>query len=102
MSRRRFIKQVGAGATLLSLAPLELLAAREEVIKISILHTNDMHSRIECFTSGRNKGAGGMLQLASVIKQIRSKKKTSFFWMLEISFKEHPTSIIMVENLNLN
>ena len=75
MSRRRFIKQVGAGATLLSLAPLELLAAREEVIKISILHTNDMHSRIECFNSGRNKGAGGMLQLASVIKQIRSEEE---------------------------
>ena len=75
MSRRRFIKQVGAGATLLSLAPLELLAAREEVIKISILHTNDMHSRIECFTSGRNKGAGGMLQLASVINQIRSEEE---------------------------
>ena len=75
MSRRRFIKQVAAGATLLSLAPLELLAAREEVIKISILHTNDMHSRIECFTSGRNKGAGGMLQLASVIKQIRSEEE---------------------------
>ena len=75
MSRRRFIKQVGAGATLLSLAPLELLAAREEVIKISILHTNDIHSRIECFTSGRNKGAGGMLQLASVIKQIRYEEE---------------------------
>ena len=75
MSRRRFIKQFGAGATLLSLAPLELLAAREEVIKISILHTNDIHSRIECFTSGRNKGAGGMLQLASVIKQIRYEEE---------------------------
>ncbi len=75
MNRRRFIKQVGTGATLLSLAPLDLLAAREEVIKISILHTNDMHSRIECFNSGRNKGAGGMLQLASVIKQIRSQEE---------------------------
>ena len=75
MSRRRFIKQFSAGATLLSLAPLELLAAREEVIKISILHTNDIHSRIECFTSGRNKGAGGMLQLASVIKQIRYEEE---------------------------
>ena len=75
MSRRKFIKQVGAGATLLSLAPLELLAAREEVIKISILHTNDMHSRIECFASGRNKGAGGMLQLATIIKQIRFEEE---------------------------
>lgn len=75
MSRRRFIKQVGAGATLLSLAPHSLFADKEEVIKISILHTNDMHSRIECFTSGRNKGAGGMLQLASVIKQIRSEEE---------------------------
>lgn len=75
MSRRKFIKQVGAGATLLSLAPLELLAAREELKKISILHTNDMHSRIECFGSGRNKGTGGMLQLASVIKKIRAEEE---------------------------
>ncbi len=75
MNRRRFIKQIGAGAALLNLAPLDLLAANEEIVKISILHTNDLHSRIEAFTSGRNKGSGGMLQLASLLKQIRQKEK---------------------------
>lgn len=75
MSRRRFIKQIGATSALLSLAPLEILASTDEVIKITILHTNDMHSRIEAFSSGRNKGLGGMLQLSSVIKEIRKKEK---------------------------
>ena len=78
MNRRRFIKQIGAGAALLNLAPLDLLAANEEIVKISILHTNDLHSRIEAFTSGRNKGSGGMLQLASLLKQIRQKEKNIF------------------------
>ena len=38
-----------------------------------------MHSRIECFTSGRNKGAGGMLQLASIIKQHDRRRKHPTF-----------------------
>ncbi len=75
MSRRRFIKQIGATSALLSLAPLELLASTDELVKITILHTNDMHSRIEAFSSGRNKGLGGMLQLSSVIKEIRKKEE---------------------------
>ena len=75
MSRRRFIKQVGATSALLSLAPLQLLASNDELVKITILHTNDMHSRIESFSSGRNKGLGGMLQLSSMVKAIRKKEE---------------------------
>ena len=102
MNRRRFIKQIGAGAALLNLAPLELLAANEEIVKISILHTNDLHSRIEAFTYGRNKGSGGMLQLASLLKQIRQKRKIFCFWMQEIFFKELLILTIMVVKLSLN
>ena len=39
--------------------------------KITILHTNDTHSHIHPFTSGRNKGLGGMAQRAGLINSIR-------------------------------
>jgi 5'-nucleotidase len=72
-NRRSFIKQLGASSLLLSLTPLTLLA-EEEYVKISILHTNDIHSHIEPFSSGRNKGNGGLLQLAELVKQIRKEE----------------------------
>ena len=44
-NRRDFIKKSGLGIIGLSLTPNVMLAA-EENIKITILHTNDMHSHI--------------------------------------------------------
>ena len=38
-----------------------------------ILHTNDMHSQMEAFTSGRNAGTGGMLALSGYIRQVREE-----------------------------
>jgi 5'-nucleotidase len=73
-SRRDFIKKAGLGALGVSLLPNELLA-NPDLIKLTILHTNDMHSHIEPFTSGRNKGLGGMAQRASLIKKIRAKNE---------------------------
>lgn len=45
--------------------------------KLTILHTNDMHSRIEAFPNdgGRNANQGGMLKLAELIKQIRQQEE---------------------------
>ena len=100
MNRRRFIKQIGAGAALLNLAPLERSSQRRNC-KISILHTNDLHSRIEAFTYGRNKGSGGMLQLV-IAKTNSSKRKIFCFWMQEIFFKELLILTIMVVKLSLN
>lgn len=74
-TRRSFIKNIGLGSALVSLAPLDTLANKNEPIKLSILHTNDMHSRIEAFTTGRNKGLGGMFQLSSLIKKIRQEEE---------------------------
>ena len=66
-TRRTFIKQIGLGTALVSLSPLEAFSnPAKKPIKLTILHTNDMHSHIEAFSSGSNKGLGGMLQLSLI------------------------------------
>lgn len=74
-SRRNFIKKAGLGITLTSLLPLDLFSFNKDVVKISILHTNDIHSRIDPFDSGRNKGLGGLVQLSSLVNKIKSEEK---------------------------
>ena len=73
-NRRHFIKQSGLGAIGLSLIP-QFSFAKNNDTKLTILHTNDMHSHIHPFTSGRNKGLGGMAQRAALIKQIRKQEE---------------------------
>jgi 5'-nucleotidase len=58
------------------LSPLQALTNNsKKPIKLTILHTNDMHSHIEAFSSGRNKGLGGMFQLSSLVKKIRQEEE---------------------------
>ena len=71
-SRREFIKRTALGATALSLTPSNLLS-KPNLTQLTILHTNDMHSHIHPFESGRNKGLGGMAQRATIIKKIRKE-----------------------------
>ena len=73
-NRRNFIKQSGLGVIGLSLLP-EFTLAKSRNIKLTVLHTNDMHSHIHPFTNGRNKGLGGMAQRAALIKQIRKQEE---------------------------
>ncbi len=73
MNRKKFIKKSSLGVLSLSLLPRISLAKKSD-IKITILHTNDMHSHIHPFKQGRNKGLGGMAQRSALIKSIRSKE----------------------------
>ena len=73
-NRRKFIKNFGLGAVGLTMINHELIA-QEDIKRITILHTNDMHSRIEPFSSGSFKGIGGMAQRSSIINEIRKKEK---------------------------
>tara|TARA_B100000965_G_scaffold135491_1_gene112779 strand:+ start:567 stop:1478 length:912 start_codon:yes stop_codon:yes gene_type:complete len=73
-NRRNFIKNTSLGAIGLSFLSKPIFADNE-IKKITILHTNDMHSRIEPFSSGSYKGFGGMAQRSSIIKEIRKKEK---------------------------
>ena len=51
-----------------------MIAERKQA-KITILHTNDVHSRIEPFARGRYAGQGGAIRRAQVIAQIRKKEE---------------------------
>ncbi|MBU46176.1 MAG: metallophosphatase [Flavobacteriales bacterium] len=72
-NRRDFIKKSGLGFLGISFLP-QISFAKKKDIKITILHTNDMHSHIHPFTSGRNKGLGGMAQRAGLINSIRAQE----------------------------
>lgn len=80
-TRRSFIKKAGA-ASLLTLLPTAPLWAAEDdsVKKITILHTNDTHSRIEPFevsSTSPYSGKGGYARRAKLIQQIRQEEKNT-------------------------
>ncbi|GHB42929.1 bifunctional metallophosphatase/5'-nucleotidase [Mongoliitalea lutea] len=76
MNRRIFIKNTVLTGLGVSFLGNQLLAAPKSK-KITILHTNDMHSRIEPFPNdgGRNSNLGGMNRLATVVDKIRSEEE---------------------------
>ncbi|HVU94688.1 MAG TPA: metallophosphatase [Puia sp.] len=78
VSRRSLIRSGAAAAALLAIGvdPLEVLAASAPV-RITILHTNDVHSRIEPFPmdGSANQGLGGVARRAALIRKIRSEEK---------------------------
>lgn len=76
MNRRSFLRATGLTATSLAFAgiPIDAFAAKGYQ-KLTILHTNDIHSRIEAFDSGRNKGMGGFARRAALIDKIRLEEK---------------------------
>lgn len=76
--RREFLKKISAGTALAAMGGLPLDAfAKTEMVKITILHTNDVHSHIEPFPDNDPKfpGMGGVAQRAAIINKIRSEEK---------------------------
>ncbi len=73
INRREFLQKSLLGAAALSI-PSHLIA--EPASKtLTILHTNDLHSRIDPFDEGRNKGKGGMARRATLIERIKKENK---------------------------
>ncbi len=74
-NRRDFLRWLGASAVIGSVAP-ETLAASAKATKLTILHTNDVHSRLDPFPmdGSRNAGKGGVARRASLISQIRQQE----------------------------
>ncbi|TDQ11664.1 bifunctional metallophosphatase/5'-nucleotidase [Pedobacter metabolipauper] len=77
-NRRNFIKAggVAAASAALSLNAFDAIAAGD-VIKLTILHTNDVHSRVEPFPMDGSKyqGLGGTARRSSLIKKIRAAER---------------------------
>jgi len=75
-NRRTFLKQsiLGAGALSLGLIPKELFASGE-LIRLTVMHTNDMHCHLDPFPADHAEypGKGGLVRIASMVKQSRKE-----------------------------
>lgn len=73
-NRRQFLKLFGTAAVVGSLAPESW--AQPKATSLTILHTNDVHSRLEPFPmdGSRNAGRGGIARRATLIQKIRNEQ----------------------------
>jgi len=78
MKRRTFLKNTAASTTFIGLGGVSLSSfSSVDEKKITILHTNDVHSHIDPFPADhpRNPNMGGAARRASIIEQIRKEEK---------------------------
>ena len=77
-SRKKFIKQAALSAGAIMAGPSLMQAAEYfNPLKLTILHTNDVHSRFDPFPmdGGRNQGLGGVAARALLISQVRVEEE---------------------------
>jgi 5'-nucleotidase len=77
-SRRQFIQQSAVlTGGLLSMNGDALISNAEPARKLTVLHTNDVHSRLEPFPmdGSRNAGLGGVAARAAIINAIRQEEE---------------------------
>jgi 5'-nucleotidase len=78
LSRKRFIRNAAMTTGALLAEPSVMEAAEWfSPLKLTILHTNDVHSRLEPFPmeGGRNQGLGGVAARTRVINQVRREEE---------------------------
>ena len=75
MKRRNFIQKTAASTVLISLTGIGLSCSRSSATKITILHTNDVHSHVEAFgpNAGRNSNKGGIAKRAALVESVRKE-----------------------------
>ncbi len=77
-SRRDFIAGIAGLAVAAGLSGIpDLVEAKNEVIKLTVLHTNDVHSHIDPFDENHPKypGMGGVARRSAIIKSIRKYER---------------------------
>ncbi len=78
MDRRKFIRQATAAGIILGGYPMTSHGfSRGDHVELTILHTNDVHSRMDPFPEGSGKfvGLGGVNRRATLVKEIRNQEK---------------------------
>jgi len=75
-NRRTFLRQtiLGGGALTLGLIPKELFASGE-LVRLTVMHTNDMHCHLDPFPADHAEypGKGGLVRIASMVNQCRKE-----------------------------
>ena len=76
-NRREFLKIMATGSAATIASPL--YARNDDWVKLTILHTNDMHSRIDPFPENNPKyaGLGGFARLSGKINSIREEEENT-------------------------
>src|SRR6188768_18117 len=78
ISRRHFLYKgaLATGGVIAANSLFNKVEAAAGIQRLTILHTNDVHSRIEPFPmdGGRNQGLGGVAARAKMIESIRAKE----------------------------
>jgi 5'-nucleotidase len=79
-SRRRALGQLGTGAALVAVPTLILprRARAAPALRLTVLHTNDTHSRMEPFENGPHQGKGGVARRATLIRRARADNPNTF------------------------
>jgi 5'-nucleotidase len=74
-NRRQFLKFLGTAAVIGSVAPNVWAGAAGKNASLTILHTNDVHSRLDPFPmdGSRNAGKGGVARRATLVQKIRQE-----------------------------
>jgi len=82
MKRRHFIQQTAAASTLIGLGGFGMQSFSNSSKKITILHTNDVHSHIDPFgpEDGRNANKGGVSRRYTLIDSIRKENPNSLLF----------------------
>jgi 5'-nucleotidase len=75
VKRRKFIKKSAASTALLSLSGLPISYSENKTVKITVLHTNDVHSHIDPFGPNdvKNANKGGISRRATLIQKLRNE-----------------------------
>jgi 5'-nucleotidase len=75
-SRRKFLKKIAGASAGLALTGISKdLLAKDDLVRLSILHTNDIHCHIDPFpeTDPSYSGRGGLARLSALVKEIKNE-----------------------------
>lgn len=77
INRRSFLKRAGTLAAFSAANVPAWALAKDEHLSLTVLHTNDVHSRIEPFPmdGSRNQGLGGVARRATLVEKIRAQQR---------------------------
>lgn len=78
MNRRSFVKRSALGTLIVGTGNIAIDAMQaHDIQRVTIIHTNDVHSRVDPFPKdgGRNAGLGGASRRAAMIQRIRQEEK---------------------------
>ncbi|MEM6517547.1 MAG: metallophosphatase [Bacteroidota bacterium] len=82
MNRRKFIQQTVSASALIGFGTVGLNSFKSTSKKITILHTNDVHSHIDAFgpNDGRNPNQGGFARRATLVDAIRKENPNTLLF----------------------